>query len=115
MAQLVFVYDGKRVQDPPRSVPELLVWAKARPGRLTHPSVRNFLGSTFLKQALYELAADPAVLQKPATDANFGAVTAPLWACTVRTGRCSALRGLWFLSTIQARPNCRSTTSPSSR
>ena len=29
------------------------------PGRTTHPTVRNFLGSTFLKQALYELAPDP--------------------------------------------------------
>ena len=79
-AQIVFVYDGKRVKAPPRSVPELLAWAKANPGRLTHPSVRNFLGSTFMKQALYELAPDPAVLQKPATDENFAAVTAPLWA-----------------------------------
>jgi putative thiamine transport system substrate-binding protein len=79
-AQIVFVYDGKRVQDPPRSVPDLLRWAKAHPGRLTHPSVRNFLGSTFLKQAHYELAPDPAVLQRPATDENFAAVTAPLWA-----------------------------------
>ncbi len=79
-AQIVFVYDGRRVRDPPRSVPELLQWAKANPGRLTHPSVRNFLGATFLKQALYELAPDPAVLQKPATDDNFAAVTAPLWA-----------------------------------
>ena len=43
-AQVVFVYDGKRVQDPPRSVPDLLRWAKEHPGRLTHPSVRNFLG-----------------------------------------------------------------------
>jgi putative thiamine transport system substrate-binding protein len=42
--------------------------------------VRNFLGSTFLKQALYELAADPSVLQKAATDANFATVTAPMWA-----------------------------------
>ena len=79
-AQIVFVCDGRRVKDPPRSVPELLAWAKANPGRLTHPSVRNFLGSTFLKQALYELAPDPAVLQQPATDGNFAAVTAPLWA-----------------------------------
>ena len=78
-AQIVFVYDGKRVQVPPRSVPDLLQWAKEHPGRLTHPSVRNFLGSTFLKQALYELAPDPAVLQRPATDENFAAVTAPLW------------------------------------
>ena len=79
-AQIVFVYDGRRVKAPPRSVPELLAWAQANPGRLTHPSVRNFLGSTFMKQALYELAPDPAVLQKPATDGNFAAVTAPLWA-----------------------------------
>jgi len=78
-AQIVFVYDGKRVQDPPRSVGDLLRWAKEHPGRFTHPSVRNFLGSTFLKQALYELAPDPAVLQRPATDENFAAVTAPLW------------------------------------
>jgi putative thiamine transport system substrate-binding protein len=79
-AQIVFVYDGKRVADPPRSVPRLLAWAKRNPGRTTHPSVRNFLGVTFLKQALYELVPDPAVLQKPATDADFGPVTAPLWA-----------------------------------
>jgi putative thiamine transport system substrate-binding protein len=79
-AQIVFVYDSRRVAEPPRSVPELLAWAQRNPGRLTHPSVRNFLGATFFKQALYELAADPAVLQKPATDDNFAAVTAPLWA-----------------------------------
>jgi putative thiamine transport system substrate-binding protein len=79
MAQVVFVYDAKRVQDTPKSVPELLVWAKAHPGRLTHPSVRNFLGATFLKQALYELAPDAAVLQKPATDENFAGTTASLW------------------------------------
>jgi putative thiamine transport system substrate-binding protein len=42
--------------------------------------VRNFLGSTFLKQALYELAPDPKMLQEPATDASFAATTAPLWA-----------------------------------
>ncbi len=79
MAQIVFVYDGKRVRDTPQSVPELLTWAKAHPGRLTHPSVRNFLGATFLKQALYELAPDAAVLQKPATDENFAVTTASLW------------------------------------
>ncbi|MEO8484971.1 MAG: ABC transporter substrate-binding protein [Betaproteobacteria bacterium] len=80
MAQIVFVVDGKRVGDTPASVAGLLEWAKAHPGRLTHPNVRNFLGSTFLKQALYELAPDPAVLQRPATDANFAASTAPMWA-----------------------------------
>jgi putative thiamine transport system substrate-binding protein len=80
MAQLVFIYDAKRVKDVPRSVPELLDWARRHPGRLTHPNVSNFLGATFLKQALYELAPDPAVLQRPATDDSFAPVTAPLWA-----------------------------------
>jgi len=79
LAQVVFVVDGKRVKDMPSSVAGLLDWAKARPGRLTHPHVRNFLGATFLKQALFELAPDPAVLQRPATDANFAATTAPMW------------------------------------
>ena len=66
-----------RAGDPPRS---LLDWARHHPGRTTHPVVQNFLGATFLKQALYELAADPSRLQVPATDADFGKVTAPLWA-----------------------------------
>ncbi len=78
-AQIVFVHDGKRVADPPRSVVALLEWAKRNPGRTTHPGVRNFLGATFLKQALYELTPDPAVLQTPATDTSFAVATASLW------------------------------------
>jgi len=80
LAQIVFVYDSKRIKDVPKSVPDLLEWAKKNPGRLTHPSVRNFLGATFLKQALFELAPDSRVLQSAATDANFPMVTAALWA-----------------------------------
>lgn len=80
MAQIVYVHDSATVQDPPRSIPAMLAWARANPGRLTHPTVRNFLGATFLKQALYELTPDAAVLATPATDANFGPATAPLWA-----------------------------------
>jgi putative thiamine transport system substrate-binding protein len=80
LAQIVYLYDSARTQDPPRSIPAMLDWAKRNPGRLSHPTVRNFLGSTFLKQALYELTPDSAILQKPATDENFGPATAPLWA-----------------------------------
>lgn len=79
MAQIVYVYDKARLTDPPRSMPAMLEWAKKNPGRITHPQTRNFLGSTFLKQALYELVDDPSVLQEPATDENFAEVTAPLW------------------------------------
>ena len=58
VAQIVYVYDGARTtpETLPRTIPAMLAYAKRNPGRLTHPNVRNFLGSTFLKQALYELA-----------------------------------------------------------
>jgi putative thiamine transport system substrate-binding protein len=80
LAQIVFVYDSQRLKNnPPRSAPELLAWAQRNPGRLTHPNVSNFLGSTFLKQALIDLVEDPSVLQRPATDETFARVTAPLW------------------------------------
>lgn len=83
LAQLVFVYDSARIPraaDVPRSAPALLAWAQQHRGRLTHPQVSNFLGSTFLKQALVDLLPDPGVLQAPATDASFAPTTAPLWA-----------------------------------
>ena len=82
MAQLVFVFDSARTPLPnlPKSMKEMLGWATEHPGRLTHPDVRNFLGATFLKQALYELADDPKLLQTPATEETFATVTAPLWA-----------------------------------
>lgn len=82
MAQIVYAYDGARTRREtlPRSIPGMLDWAKANPGRLTHPNVRNFLGATFLKQALYELAPNAEVLEKPANDEAFAATAAPLWA-----------------------------------
>ena len=83
MAQIVFIYDSARIKDPrevPKSAAAMLAWARQHPGRLTHPNVANFLGATFLKQVLYELVADPNVLQQPATDASFAQQTASLWA-----------------------------------
>lgn len=79
MARLVFIAEGRRVPDPPRDMGALLAWAQRNRGRFTHPTIRNFLGATFLKQALFELAPDAAVLARPAEDA-FGATVAPLWA-----------------------------------
>jgi len=79
MAQIVFLYDAARVAQPPRDMAQFLAWATAHPGRFTYPAPPDFTGSTFLKQALYGLAADRGVLQQPVTDGNFAAVTMPLW------------------------------------
>jgi putative thiamine transport system substrate-binding protein len=80
MAQLVFFHDASRLADPPRSVAALGEWIAANPGRFTYPQPPDFLGATFLKQLLVELAPDPAVLVEAATDDNFPAATAPLFA-----------------------------------
>lgn len=80
MAQVCFIRDSDRLPDPPPSMAAMLTWAEAHPGRTTHPLARNFLGATFLKTALLELAPDAAPLYVPPTDAAYDAATAPLWA-----------------------------------
>ena len=79
LAKFVFVYDSARVTEPPRDMLGFAGWAASHPGRMTHPDPSNFMGATFLKQALIELAPDPAALQDAVTDAAFATQTAPLW------------------------------------
>ncbi len=80
LAKFVFVHDSARVDAPPRSMAGFVDWAAANQGRFTHPDPSNFMGATFLKQALVELAPDRAALLQPATDDSFAEQTAPLWA-----------------------------------
>lgn len=80
MAQLVFLADMARVDEPPRSMLDLLDFARDNPGRVTYPAPPAFHGTTFLKQALLELAADREPLYSPVDDADFDTVTEPLWA-----------------------------------
>jgi putative thiamine transport system substrate-binding protein len=80
MAQFVFLYDTAVVAEPPRSIPALLEWVEANPGRFTYPAPPDFIGSTFLKHVLAELTDRPEALQRPMDQAEFAAVTAPLWA-----------------------------------
>ncbi len=80
LAKFVLVHDALRVPAPPGSMQDLALWAAENPGRFTHPAPSNFMGASFLKQALVELTPDPALLQAPANDATFAAATAPLWA-----------------------------------
>ena len=79
MAQIIFYHDTARLSEPPRSIPALLDWARANPGRFAYPQPPDFLGSTFLKQAVMELAPDPAVLTEPVNEESYAAATAPLW------------------------------------
>jgi len=78
-AQLVFGYDSEDLASPPRSAAALASWIKANPGRFTFPQPPYFTGTSFLKQILLELAADPGLLQRPADQVDAARVMAPLW------------------------------------
>ncbi|MBK1668525.1 ABC transporter substrate-binding protein [Rhodovibrio sodomensis] len=83
MAKFNFIYDSAWIDpaDTPESMQELAAWAEAHPGRLSYPAPPDFLGTTFLKQALIELTPKRDLLQEPVkSDAQFQRVTEPLWA-----------------------------------
>lgn len=79
LARFVFIVDSDRVKKSPKSMSQMLTWAQQNPGRLTHPVVSNFMGTTFLKQALIELTPDTSVLQQEASKVSFEKASAPLW------------------------------------
>jgi putative thiamine transport system substrate-binding protein len=80
MFQMVFEYDSATLPDPPRSLDALRAWIAENPGRFTYPQPPDFLGTSFLKQALYGVLDDPSVLMGSAEDVDYDDVTAPLWA-----------------------------------
>ena len=84
MAQLTFNAESTRVPTPPSSLTELIDWAKKNPGRFSYPKPPQFIGTTFLKQALLEAGGDRKALYAPLAQAAgadaFARTTAPLWA-----------------------------------
>ncbi|MBL4600434.1 MAG: ABC transporter substrate-binding protein [Rhizobiaceae bacterium] len=80
MAKMVFFHDTARKGTMPDSFAELVAWTGKNPGRFTYPSPPDFVGSSFLKQALSETVADPARLLMPVVESEFETITAPLFA-----------------------------------
>jgi putative thiamine transport system substrate-binding protein len=79
-AQLTFITDSAKTPAPPRSAAQLLAFAKANPGRVSYPKPPDFHGTTFIKQLLLDLTANPAVLQQAVNPATLVSATQPLWA-----------------------------------
>lgn len=80
MAQLIFMYDSDRIAVPPKNIHELLAYSIEHPGLFTYPAPPDFVGTTFLKQALIELTEQPELLQKQVNNEIFSRITQPLWA-----------------------------------
>jgi putative thiamine transport system substrate-binding protein len=80
-AKLVFFHDAARSKpgSMPDSVKDLVAWTADNKGRFSYPAPPDFVGSTFLKQALSEVIADPAALLQPIKPTEFQQVTMPLF------------------------------------
>jgi putative spermidine/putrescine transport system substrate-binding protein len=75
-AQVVMIYDSKRIPDPPRSMAALLDWARRHPGRFTYPAPPDFTGSVFVRHVFYHAAGDVAAWQGPLDELRFEAAAA---------------------------------------
>lgn len=80
-AKMVFFHDTAREKkgDLPDSVSNLAEWAALNKGRFSYPAPPDFIGSSFLKQALTEVIADRSKLLKPVNVETFQADTQPLF------------------------------------
>ena len=78
-AQLVFFHDSAYRANPPKSANALKAYISKNPGRFTYPQPPDFIGVSFLKQLLIELSDANDALYAPVDEADFDAVTAPLW------------------------------------
>lgn len=79
-AQLTFMANRVQTPTPPRSAVDFLALASANPGRLSYPKPPDFHGTTFIKQLLLALTANPVALQQAVTPAVFASATQPLWS-----------------------------------
>jgi putative spermidine/putrescine transport system substrate-binding protein len=52
-AQMVMIHDTARTPHPPRSVPALIDWIRAHPGRFAYPAPPDFTGSVFVRHLFY--------------------------------------------------------------
>ena len=80
MAQLVFIYDSARITHPPKNIVEMLEYGRNNPGRIAYPKPPNYLGTTFLKQALYHFVDNQNALQRPVSESDFDSMTTDLWS-----------------------------------
>ena len=64
-AQFVMIHDSAKVDEPPKTMDELLAWTKENPGRFTYPAPPDFTGNAFIEQVFYDVTGQVDPYQKP--------------------------------------------------
>ncbi len=70
-AQMVMIYDTARTPQPPQSIPALIAWIKANPGRFTYPAPPDFTGSVLIRHFFYYAAGSVDKWQGDYSTADF--------------------------------------------
>ncbi|MDO8732655.1 MAG: ABC transporter substrate-binding protein [Actinomycetota bacterium] len=78
-AQFTFAYNAARVPHPPTSMPALMSWITAHPGRFTYPAPPDFTGSVFVREALYAVSGGFAKVPAQFSQSAYDQLTPALW------------------------------------
>jgi putative spermidine/putrescine transport system substrate-binding protein len=80
-ADSALVYDSAQLTSADvASVPSLLAWAKAHPGRFTYPALPDFTGSMAVRTILYDTIGGPGALSGLFDEARYTPAATKLWA-----------------------------------
>ena len=79
-AQFAVAYDTATLDQPPRSIPELLDWVKENPGQFTYPAPPDFNGAVFVRHVFYHAAGGAESLMGDFDQSKFDAAAAKTWA-----------------------------------
>lgn len=79
-AQVALGYNTTSVSEPPRTIPALIDWVKANPGRFTYPAPPDFTGSVFVRHVFYHAAGGVDRLLGDFDQAVFDEVAPKAWA-----------------------------------
>ena len=78
-AQVVVIYNSEAVPEPPETLPALIQWARANPGRFTYPAPPDFTGSAFVRHVFYLAAGGYERLLGPFDQELFDEVAPRAW------------------------------------
>lgn len=78
--QFAFAHDPATLPNPPKSIPELIDWIKANPGRFSYPAPPDFTGSAFVRHVFYFAAGGADGLLGDFDQVRFDAAAAKTWA-----------------------------------
>ena len=77
--QFSFTHNTATVENPPRSIGELIEWVKANPGQFTYPAPPDFNGAVFVRHVFYHAAGGVENLLGEFDQAKFDEVSAKTW------------------------------------